>query len=180
MLSTADSIQNEHISIYFKAGIFQVHQCHSTCRKTTQQNLSFVSLGVLHQIKNITVTISLHTALICLWSCTLRPTCVALNRPHGVAHCNQHVKHVWPGVRFKKCHLLIRFSSACIKCMSSIFHSEKPLLHVWCTTMIFLGIQFCLLQASKIVPWPLVSSSRELGVMPESQPAELATCRMTS
>ena len=33
------------------------------------------------------------------------PTCAALNRPHEVAHCSQHGKHVRPAVPFKKCHL---------------------------------------------------------------------------
>ena len=148
----------------------------------------------------------------------LGPTCAALTRPHGVAHCSQHV---WPAVPFqnviylkiqfslhkvyefytenpkwiiwliwaivchytdKKTHFSHIFESFCpctdplwlkwvkwftwvFLCIILFFHSEKPLLHVWCTTMIFLGIQF-LLQASKIVPWPLVSASRELGVIP--------------
>ena len=101
----------------------------------------------------------------------LGPTCAALNRPHGVAHCSQHV---WPAVPFQNViHLKIQFSlhkvyefyHFVLFCFS--FHSEKPLLQVWCTTMIFLGIQFCW-KASKIVPWPLVSASRELGVIPGS------------
>ena len=101
----------------------------------------------------------------------LGPTCAALNRPHGVAHCSQHV---WPAVPFQNViylkiqfslHKVYEFYHFVLFCFC--FQSEKPLLHVWCTTMIFLGIQFCW-KASKIVPWPLVSASRELGVIPGS------------
>ena len=101
----------------------------------------------------------------------LGPTCAALNRPHGVAHCSQHV---WPAVPFQNViylkiqfslHKVYEFYHFVLFCFC--FHSEKPLLHVWCTTMIFLGIQFCW-KASKIVPWPLVSASQELGVIPGS------------
>ena len=80
--------------------------------------------------------------------------CTLLRRKYATTvfhHSSKHLRnrqwnaYTWP--------LILNLSHR-----SSIFHSEKPLLHVWCTTMIFLGIQFCLLQASKIVPWPLVSA----------------------
>ena len=98
----------------------------------------------------------------------LGPTRAALNRPHGVAHCSQHV---WPAVPFQNgIYLKIQFSLHKVYELYHFvffFHSEKPLLHVWCTTMIFSRYPV-LLQASKIVPWPLVSASRELGVIPGS------------
>ena len=108
----------------------------------------------------------------------LGPTCAALNRPHGVAHCSQHV---WPAVPFQNViYLKIQFSSACIKYMSSI------ILFVCLFVCFFFFFSFwkasttrlmhyndiprypILLQASKIAPWPLVSASRELGVIPGS------------
>ena len=97
----------------------------------------------------------------------LGPTCAALNRPHGVAHCSQHV---WPAVPFQdviylkiqfSLHKVYEFYHFCF------FHSEKPLLQ---GRMHYNDIPRypILMQASKMLPWPLVSAARELGVIPGS------------
>ena len=72
----------------------------------------------------------------------LGPTCAALNRPHGVAHCSQHV---WPAVPFQNViYLKIQFSLHKVyEFYHFVFFILKSLYYrAECTTMIFLGIQF--------------------------------------
>ena len=103
----------------------------------------------------------------------LGPTCAALNRPHGVAHCSQHV---WPAVPFQNViYLKIQFS------LHKVYELYHFVFSFWkaSTTRLMhyndIPRYPILLQASKIVPWALVSASRELGVIRGPSTAELDT-----
>ena len=96
----------------------------------------------------------------------LGPTCAALNRPHGVAHCSQHV---WPAVPFQNViYLKIQFS---LHKVYELYHFVFSFSKASTTRLMHyndIPRYPILLQASKIVPRPLVSASRELGVIPGS------------
>ena len=96
----------------------------------------------------------------------LGPTCAALKRPHGVAHCSQHV---WPAVPFQNViYLKIQFS------LHKVYEFYHFVFSFWkaSTTRLMhyndIPRYPILWQASKILPWPLVSAAPELGVIPGS------------
>ena len=81
----------------------------------------------------------------------LGPTCAALNRPHGVAHCS---KHVWPAVPFQNViYLKIQFS------LHKVYELYHFVFSFWkaSTTRLMhyndIPRYPILLQASKILPW---------------------------
>ena len=96
----------------------------------------------------------------------LGPTRAALNRPHGVAHCSQHV---WPAVPFQNViYLKIQFS---LHKVYELYHFVFSFCKASTTRLMHyndIPRYPIFLQASKIAPWPLVSASRELGVIPGS------------